>query len=382
MLTPADDYPLHQTADPIAFSGTDRNFYDRFFFNGYDREQNVFFALALGVYPHLDVMDGGLCVRINDRQYNLRCSKEMLMDRLNLEVGPLSVEIVEPLRQTRLVIADNEYGIYGELVATARHAAVEEPRFTRRNGARAFMDYTRATQNVSWQGHIYVAGQRVDLNPGNCLGTRDRSWGIRPVGMSDPQTVTPVVEPQFYWLWTPMNFDNASLFCHSNEDRDGNPWNRRAVWVDHKTGAATHFEAVSLNVQFNEASRRIEGLSGLLTPHSSASSNKSESVEFQIKTGPLFYMQGLGYTHPTWNHGLHHGSLEVAYDELDCAEAEAQLAAGTIQNLHVQALSEITVSSPDGNPKGNMVGYGVTEQLFIGKHVPSGFNSVLDRIMK
>ena len=111
MLTPADDYPLHQTADPIAFSGTDRNFYDRFFFNGYDREQNVFFALALGVYPHLDVMDGSLCVRINDRQYNLRCSKEMLMDRLNLEVGPLSVEIVEPLRQTRLVIADNEYGI-------------------------------------------------------------------------------------------------------------------------------------------------------------------------------------------------------------------------------------------------------------------------------
>lgn len=385
MLTPADDYPLHQTADPIAFSGTDRNFYDRFFFNGYDREQDIFFAFALGVYPHLDVMDGSFCVRINDRQYNLRCSKDMQMDRLNLQLGPLSLDIVEPLRQTRLVIAENEYGIHGELTATARHTAIEEPRFTRRNGARAFMDYTRATQNVSWQGYIHIAGQRIGLSPNQCMGTRDRSWGIRPVGMSDPQTVTPIVEPQFYWLWTPMNFEAASLFCHSNEDRDGKPWNRRAVWVDHETGAATHYEAVLIDVQFNAASRRIETVSGFLSSQpaavNSGGSGGPEGLEFQIKTGALFYMQGLGYTHPTWNHGLHHGSLEVAYDELDCAEAEAQLAAGSIHNLHVQALSEITVSASDG-AKGDLIGYGVTEQLFIGQHAPSGFHSVLDRIMK
>ena len=35
MLTPADDYPLHQTAEPIAHPGSgDRNHYDRYFFNG------------------------------------------------------------------------------------------------------------------------------------------------------------------------------------------------------------------------------------------------------------------------------------------------------------------------------------------------------------
>ena len=36
MLSKGDDFPLHQTAEPIAFSGTDRNFYDRYFFNGYN----------------------------------------------------------------------------------------------------------------------------------------------------------------------------------------------------------------------------------------------------------------------------------------------------------------------------------------------------------
>ena len=35
MLTKADDYPVHQLPEPIATSGTDRNFYDRYFFNGY-----------------------------------------------------------------------------------------------------------------------------------------------------------------------------------------------------------------------------------------------------------------------------------------------------------------------------------------------------------
>mgnify|MGYP003394739499 FL=1 len=49
MLTKADDYPVHQTAEPIAYAGTDRNFYDRYFFNGYAPDGEVVFAAALGV---------------------------------------------------------------------------------------------------------------------------------------------------------------------------------------------------------------------------------------------------------------------------------------------------------------------------------------------
>ena len=43
MLTQGDDFPLHQTPEPIAYSGTDRNFYDRYFFNGYTPDGAVFF---------------------------------------------------------------------------------------------------------------------------------------------------------------------------------------------------------------------------------------------------------------------------------------------------------------------------------------------------
>ncbi len=56
MLSKADDYPVHQTAEPIAYAGTDRNFYDRYFFNGYSKSGEHFFAAAMGIYPHLNVI--------------------------------------------------------------------------------------------------------------------------------------------------------------------------------------------------------------------------------------------------------------------------------------------------------------------------------------
>ena len=136
MLTKADDYPIHQTPDPIAFAGTDRNFYDRYFFNGYSADSEMFFAAALGVYPHLNIMDAAFAVRIGDRQYNLRASKHLGMERMDTEVGPIRIEVVEPLKRLRIVVEDNEHGIAADLLFEGRHFPIEEPRSIRRNGPR------------------------------------------------------------------------------------------------------------------------------------------------------------------------------------------------------------------------------------------------------
>ena len=47
MLTKADDYPIHQLSLPVSEVGTERNFYDRYFFNGYSKDGKVFFAVLL-----------------------------------------------------------------------------------------------------------------------------------------------------------------------------------------------------------------------------------------------------------------------------------------------------------------------------------------------
>mgnify|MGYP003700795993 CR=1 FL=1 len=134
MLTKADDYPIHQTAEPVAYSGTNRNFYDRYFFNGYQRDGDVFFAGALGVYPHLNVMDAAFCVVKGGKQYNVHASRTLHMERLDTRVGPVEIEVIEPLKVLRITCSDPDNGIAADLTFNMRCPAFEEPRFTRRLG--------------------------------------------------------------------------------------------------------------------------------------------------------------------------------------------------------------------------------------------------------
>ena len=365
MLTPADDYPLHQTPEPMAYAGGDRNFYDRFFFNGYSADGDIFFAAALGVYPQLNIMDASFSLSYEGRQYNLRCSKEMLGDRLALSIGPLSIEIVKPMQETRIIIADNEGGLTGTLTATARHQPIEEPRFTRRQGTRLVMDLTRATQNIDWHGALDLRGKTIDVS--GCRGTRDRSWGIRQVGAGDPQAPVPPSPQQFYWLWTPCNFDKAAFFCHTNDDGAGDTWNRKAVFDDFANGSRLELSRIDFTTQYQDGTRRVSGLT-------------LDGAGLRASFTPMarmFYMQGLGYIHPEWNHGMHHGALRVGFDEIELAAGEAALKSGNMENLHVQTLSEVTLEVNGDTHKGR----GVIEQLFIGPHAPSGFQDLVDRIM-
>ena len=73
-LTRGDDFPIHQTPEPIAYSGTDRNFYDRYFFNGYADQGDRMFAVAFGVYPHLNIVDAHFSVVRDGVQVNLHTS--------------------------------------------------------------------------------------------------------------------------------------------------------------------------------------------------------------------------------------------------------------------------------------------------------------------
>ena len=42
MITDFDDYMIHQTSDPVTQpASSDRNFYDRYWFNGFDGDRGV-----------------------------------------------------------------------------------------------------------------------------------------------------------------------------------------------------------------------------------------------------------------------------------------------------------------------------------------------------
>ncbi|WP_447760352.1 hypothetical protein [Sphingopyxis panaciterrae] len=359
MLTKGDDFPLHQSAEPIAFAGTDRNFYDRYFFNGYSPDGAFFFAAAMGFYPQLGIVDAAFCVLVDGVQHNLRASRRSTGERLDLSVGPIAISIDAPLERLSLRIAANDGPLAAELHFTARHFPIEEPRFTRRNGTRLFMDYTRMTQNGHWSGWLSVDGARVDVGAG-WAGTRDRSWGIRPVGAAEPQPPPQGNFSQFFWLWTPCNFADRSLFFHSNDDGEGAPWNRRAVLVG-GNGGERHYADPAFAAEWQPGTRRLNKLT--------ADFDASTRLTLD-PSGPIFAMSGLGYTHPVWGHGFDHGDLEVTHDSL----SETERRWGNPLAMHVQALIRADLTDGDRSDSG----VGVLEQLFVGPHAPTGLTGLLD----
>jgi hypothetical protein len=363
MLTKGDDYPIHQTPDPIAFSGTDRNFYDRYFFCAYLPDGSGYCATAFGVYPQLNIADAHFSVIRDGVQHCLHASRKLDFERLVLAVGPIRIEIVEPLKTVRLVI-DSHDGIAAELTFESRSEPIQEPRFTRRNGARLLMDLTRFTVNARVCGWVEVDGERKAYDGG--LGTRDRSWGIRQIGAPDAQPVVPASMPQFYWLWAPTNFPNLSLYAHVNEDEGGNPWNRRAsLMMDGtKQNEALHLHENKFTIDWQAGKRYAKaGRLDVRDP-----SGRDHVVTWQPID--VFMMRGIGYLSPDWGHGLYKGDLVVEREDFRPLDLDPLL----FPNLHIQQIAQ-------ARHEGGAVssdGIGIVEQLVFGPHGPSGFAALND----
>jgi hypothetical protein len=367
VLTRADDFPIHQTPEPIAYAGTDRNFYDRYFFNGYSAKagDTAFFAAAFGVYPHLNIADAAFVVVRDGVETALHASRWLNMERMELSVGPIAIDVVEPLRVLRLTVDAPEQKIKAEITFTARAAPIEEPRFVRRQGPRTFMDYTRLTQNGRYQGWIEIDGARESVD--GFVGTRDRSWGVRPVGARDSQEMAPPVMPQFFWLWSPSSFEDGSFFFHANDDEHGRPWNTRAVWSPDGCAqdAHQHFDFPKAKVDWKSGTRQARSAVVALDDRDASAGGVAFKPLYE------FYMLGLGYGHPKWSHGLNQGQLLVEREDIVLADVDPRLP----HHLHVQALSEVTYTDAAGRVRR---GRGVLEQLALGPHAPSGFNAFLD----
>ena len=364
MLTKADDYPIHQLPEPIATSGTDRNFYDRYFFNGYTANGDVFFAVAMGIYPHLNVMDAAFSLIVGGVQHNLHASRLLAMERMDTKVGPISVEVIEPLKTLRVRVGDNPHGLKADLTFHARAKAVEEPRFTYRQGPRTIMDYTRLTQNGAYEGFVEINGKRTDIRRAAVLGTRDRSWGVRPIGLGDPQGVAPPRAPQFYWLWSPMNFPDRFMLYHLNADGNGHAWNTASVSGGLDEAEPLHMQACASTIDYKPGTRHAK--------KAIIETRDAGGGAWRAELTPHFnfYMSGIGYGNPEWGHGHYKGENALGYDSYETASVNEN----DPRFQHIQAFVTVKLTGPGGAREGA----GVLEQLVVGEYAPHGLKGILD----
>ncbi len=287
-----------------------------------------------------------------------------IMERLDIKVGPIRVEVVEPLQKLRVVVEDNDHGISADLTIAGRHFPIEEPRTVRRNGPRIVQDVTRMTQLGRWSGRLRAGGREISLDEATTVGTRDRSWGVRQVGMRDPQPPATPQEFQVWWYWLPAHFEDRIVHFYINEDGAGRPWNA-ALIVVHDNGTIEHLERARLAVDFTPGTRFPCG--GVIT----AQDENGGTYRIEVGAGPRFFMTGLGYMNPDWTHGLNKGPLAVGYDEI--------VTSGVVKHeapyQHVQAFAPLGMTLPDGRVLG---GHGCFKSLVMGRHEPSGLTSMFD----
>ena len=171
-----------------------------------------------------------------------------------------------------------------------------------------------------------------------------------------------------------MHMQERMLLWFRNDDADGYAINVGSSMVEQ--AEELRGEEHGHNIAFVPQTRRVESIQmKLYTPRT----GKTYRAEMTCRPNRAFYMCGIGYMSAEYGHGVHWGGN--AYDSdllasaVDTYDGDHQLPPFT----HIQALSDINLYDDTDN-KLLDTGVGVVEQLFIGKHQPSGWVDLFDPI--
>lgn len=187
-LSPADDYLIHQTPDPIRVMwSSDPRAYDRYWTVFHDDAGTLIVATGGSVYPNLDLAEAYAIVCFKGDHRSVRCWRRLGHDRMNMHMGPIQPDVLEGMRLWRYVLADNEWGVsYDVQFRDTTRQVYREPAGSY---SASWPPGRRPDVTTGFEGFGVVSGwvqvgdQRIDLNEATCRGTRDRHWGVgRSVG--------------------------------------------------------------------------------------------------------------------------------------------------------------------------------------------------------
>jgi hypothetical protein len=365
-LSPLDDYPVHQIAQPIRYPATsDRNFYDRYYFNCHAGTDELMLLIGMGQYPNLGVTDAFALARHGDTHRVVRASRELGADRMDTSVGPFRVEVIAGLRRLRVVLEPNGHGLEFDLTWDGVIPAHAEPRHFIRQQERVIFDSVRLAQTGRWSGYVRSGDEEFTVTPDRWQGARDRSWGVRPVGEGEPPGIQARNPAQFYWMYAPMQFDEFSILTIIQEDAAGARVLEEAVriWPEQADRPPQQLGRPEYRPQYAPGTREVQAATISFSPA------RGDDIEVTVRPIlPVSLMVGTGYgLEPDWKHGMYQGTglvvQGVCYD-LSKPEDKARMW-GMIDSVATFECTE----------KGQTVtGTGLFEYWPFGLHEPTGLD--------
>jgi len=276
---------------------------------------------------------------------------------LDAAVGPLRVEVIEPLQKIRVVCDAADRGIGFDLKWEGSFPCIDEARHLVHRGPRVVMDSWRYAQVGSWSGTLSIDGRERLVTPDIWMGSRDRAWGIRPTGEPEPPgrgVETPA--EGFWWVYVPLRFDDFMVIVILQEDPDGNRTLNEATRV-FADGRHEQLGWPEIDLVYRSGTRHVERA----VLHLRDRSRKPVTVEVETLTS-VALNTGAGYGDADWRHGEWKGRGWVdskVYDLKD-PKISARGAFGVVDYV-----ARATCNGA--------VGFGLFEHATIGRHDPTGF---------
>lgn len=357
-IGPLDEFPIHQAPLPIEWAASsDRNFYDRCYFNGHDRTGDIMIVTGLGYYPNLGTKDAYVLVSKGGKHHSVHLSDLIDGDRMHQRVGNYRIEVVEPLQTIRVVMEETE-GMALDLTWEGTCPVVQELPHVLRSGSRVTLDAQRFAQLGSWSGTISLEGEEITVSPDVWLGSRDRSWGIRPVGEAEPAGAP--ANPPFegmWWLYVPIQFDEYAVVLIIQEDPSGhrtlNDCTR--VWKD---GRVEQLGWPLVDIHYRSGTRTPTGATITCT----TPEGKPVVMEVESRLAVPLHVGGGYGGDPDWIHGQWKGEGFTERRDYDLADDAVQ---GRFMFGCVDHVGRATIDGAEG--------FGLFEHFCIGRHDPSGF---------
>ena len=366
-ISPMDEYLAHQTTETFDYVFTsDKNFYDRYYFNMHSSSDEFFMITGMGQYPNLGVTDAFVAISHGTNQYVVRASRTLGHDRLDTQVGPFSIEVIEGLKTLRLRCDENEWGVSFDVTFDGMVPALEEPKSFTRARSRVTQDVSRYAQVGGYAGWVKVGGQTYEVEPSKWRGARDRSWGIRPVGEAEAPgiRVEDVVASKvgFYHNWIPLHLDRGMYKVMYDANYAGETLVQEAAFVPAygEPGEIQHFGEPQIEIDYISGTREMKEARTVL-PNPNGEDIKIRSIPQRT----VYLAAGTGYMpRDGWGHGFYQGKNVVEGMTFDMS-TQAKRSEYAALN---ETLCRLELSTGE-------VSYGMHENMMIGIYKPFGFET-------
>jgi hypothetical protein len=364
-LTPADESFHHQITDTFAtVAQSDRSWTEKVCAMACARDGSLQLGFGIGKYPNRNVMDAYAGVSRGVEQWTVRASRELGATPDVTAIGPITYEVLEPLRRIRFALAENDVvPITFEWIfeASVPPALEHREHHRSRDGFRLDADIVRYHHTGTASGWAQVDGVRTEL--AEWVSTRDHSWGVRYQVGTPPDDVAPTPVPdgvRMLVLWCPVlcdRPDGSRYALHWYYQRHAlGDWSRVEMQggVEHPDGRREPFVALVPDLSFRDDNRRFEG--GTLTMTMTDGSTRPLTLTTVSDTG--FHLgTGLYHTFDGMSHGQWRGRLHVDGEHLaDCSDPT------TARRVHQHRDCVIRVEDPVGGG----VGIGNLQSIVLG----------------